>query len=33
MDPVNNGIADARNKLDAELASVTEYVSGVFLLP
>lgn len=33
MDPVNNGIADARNKLDAELASVTEYVSGFFSYP
>jgi predicted phage tail protein len=33
MDPVNNGIADARNKLDVELASVTEYVAGFFSYP
>lgn len=33
MDPVNNGILDARFSLDAELFSVTEYVAGFFSYP
>ena len=33
MDPVNNGILDARFSLDAELSSVTEYVAGFFSYP
>jgi hypothetical protein len=33
MDPVNNGIIEARYKIDAELLSITEYVQGFFSYP
>ena len=33
MDPVANGISDARFKMQAELQSVTEYVAGFFSYP
>ena len=33
MDPVANGISDARFKMQAELQSITEYVAGFFSYP